>query len=153
MSRDTGNTANVASRPSVLASRRRFLQFAVASLGAAWAGFLVRSQLFPRSQAQEARAVEIPLADLPPGSTRAIVYGGTPVLVVRTPESIRAFSLICTHLGCQVQWQAGKEAFYCPCHEGRYDRFGEVIAGPPPVPLEQLPVRTESGTIIVGELA
>jgi len=52
-----------------------------------------------------------------------------------------------------VQWQEGVQEFYCPCHDGRFDQFGEVLAGPPPLPLEQIAVRVEGETVIVGEEA
>ena len=74
------------------------------------------------------------------------------IFLVRDGESqVRAMSATCTHLGCQVQWQAAGQEFYCPCHDGRYDQFGEVLAGPPPVPLETYPVRVEGEAVIVGE--
>jgi cytochrome b6-f complex iron-sulfur subunit len=71
---------------------------------------------------------------------------------MRTRESLRAFSLVCTHLGCIVEWQADKKEFYCPCHDGRFDEFGDVLAGPPPIPLEQIPVHIEGETVTVGEV-
>jgi Rieske Fe-S protein len=139
-------------KPSAFLSRRQFILFGFAAVGAAWAGTLLQSRLFPaQTTSQEAQPVSFPLSDLPVGGTKAITYGGTPVLVLRTPESIKAFSLICTHLGCTVQWQPGNQEFYCPCHDGRYDRFGEVIGGPPPVPLEQYTVQVEGETVTVGE--
>ena len=122
-------------------------------MGAAWLGTLVQAKIFPGpSSVQEATPVEFPLADLPVGGVKGLIYGGSPVLVLRTPESIRAFSLICTHLGCIVEWQTDRQEFYCPCHDGRFDEFGEVLAGPPPVPLEQIPVRQEGDKVIVGEI-
>ncbi|MEW6029634.1 MAG: ubiquinol-cytochrome c reductase iron-sulfur subunit [Chloroflexota bacterium] len=140
-------------KPSVFQTRRQFIQLGLATLGAAWLGTLLQWRLFPSaSAAQEAQPVSFPLADLPVGGTKAITYGGVPALVMRTPESLRAFSLICTHLGCTVQWQANKKEFYCPCHDGRFDEFGDVLAGPPPIPLEQIPVRVEGETVTVGEV-
>lgn len=90
------------------------------------------------------------LADLPVGGAHQISYGSTPLLVLRTAESIKAFSLICTHLGCTIEWQAARQEFRCPCHEGRFDQFGEVLAGPPVVPLEQVAVHVEGEQVIVG---
>lgn len=122
-------------------------------MGAAWLGTWLQSSLFPsENTSQEAQPVTFPLADLPVGGTKAINYGGVSVLVLRTAEGLRAFSLTCTHLGCTVQWQAAKKEFYCPCHDGRFDEFGDVLAGPPPIPLEQIPVRVEGETITVGEV-
>jgi len=146
-------TENTPIRSSAFLSRRHFIQLGVAAVGVAWAGTFVQSKLFPMdSGVQEATPVEFPLADLPIGGTKVITYGGTPTLVLRTAESIKAFSLICTHLGCQVEWHASDAEFYCPCHDGRFDQFGEVIAGPPPVPMEQFPVQIEDDRVIVGEV-
>ncbi len=136
--------------PSKLQSRRAFLQTGLGLLLAGWAGWLTQGVLFPPVRA-EARPVEIPLADLPVGGSKPITYEGRPALVMRTAEGVIALSLICTHLGCTVQWQEGKQQFYCPCHDGRFDRDGDVIAGPPPLPLERLPVKVVESKIIVGE--
>ncbi len=140
-------------RPSHLASRREFIRLGALTLGAAWVGTLVQSSLFPPATAQEAVPVTIPLSELPVGGVKYTTYGGTPIIVTRSAESIKAFSLVCTHLGCIVQWQEGTKEFYCPCHDGKFDQFGEVIAGPPPVPLEQFPVTVEDDRVIIGELA
>jgi cytochrome b6-f complex iron-sulfur subunit len=140
-------------KPSVFASRRQFIQLGLTALGAAWLGTWLQSNLFPATNTtQTAQPVSFPLSELPVGGTKAITYGDMPVLVMRTRESLRAFSLICTHLGCMVEWQANKKEFYCACHSGRYDEFGEVLAGPPPIPLEQIPINVEGETVTVGEV-
>lgn len=138
-------------KTSAFSARRQFIQLGLATLGAAWFGTLLQSRLFPAASTVEATPVTFPLADLPLGGTKAVTYGGVSVLVLRTRESLRAFSLTCTHLGCTVEWQPGNKEFYCPCHDGRFDEFGEVLAGPPPLPLEQVAVRVEGETVIVGE--
>jgi Rieske Fe-S protein len=144
---------NTPTRSSAFLSRRHFIQLGVTAVGAAWAGTFVQSKLFPsETGVQEATPVEFPLADLPVGGTKQITYGGTPTLVLRTAESIKAFSLICTHLGCLVEWQAAESEFYCACHDGRFDQFGDVLAGPPPVPLEQFPVQVDDNKVVVGEI-
>ncbi len=139
-------------KPSVFSRRRQFIQLGFLTVGAAWLGTWLQTRLFPETSAnQEAAPVSFPLSELPVGGAKAITYGGVPVMVLRTPESLRAFSLICTHLGCIVEWQSNKKEFYCPCHDGRYDEFGDVLAGPPPIPLEQFAVRIEGDQVIVGE--
>jgi cytochrome b6-f complex iron-sulfur subunit len=139
-------------RPSVFLSRRQFIQVGMASVGAAWAGTFVQGRLFPaQGKSQDGGPVNFPLSELPVGGTKTITYAGVPVIVLRTAVSIKAFSLVCTHLGCLVQWQPGSMEFYCPCHDGRFDQFGEVIAGPPPVPLEEMPVSLDGDRVIVGE--
>lgn len=139
-------------KPSAFTSRRQFIQVGLAAVGAAWAGVFVQSRLFPaQSATAEAKPVQFPLSELPVGGSKSIIYGGTPAIVLRTPESLKAFSLICTHLGCTVEWQTGENNFYCPCHDGRFDQFGEVISGPPPLPLEAYPVKIVDGNVVVGE--
>lgn len=144
--------ANETPKPSVFASRRQFIQLGLVTVIAAWVGTFVQSRLFPQTSTQEAKPVEFRLSELPVGGAKTITYAGAPAVVIRTAESIKVFSLICTHLGCTLQWQGGNREFYCACHDGRFDQFGEVIAGPPPVPLEQFPVRVEDDQVIVGEL-
>ncbi len=58
-----------------------------------------------------------------------------------------AFSVNCTHLGCPVRWVPDSELFLCPCHGGVYNSGGDVVAGPPPYPLPQYPVRVNNGQV------
>jgi Rieske Fe-S protein len=60
-----------------------------------------------------------------------------------------AMSNICTHLGCRVRWIADREQFYCPCHNGIFDREGQVVSGPPPRPLDRFETRVEDGQLFV----
>jgi cytochrome b6-f complex iron-sulfur subunit len=140
-------------RPSVFTSRRQFIMLGIATVGAAWAGTLIQSRLFPQPSTQEAKPVEFSLSELPVGGVKIITYAGTQAIVIRTSVGIRALSLVCTHMGCIVQWQANEKEFYCPCHSGRFDQFGDVLAGPPVVPLEQYPVTVDGDRVIVGESA
>ena len=64
-------------------------------------------------------------------------------------NEVRAFSAICTHLGCTVQWHPEEKKFICPCHQGIYDFNGNVLSGPPPRPLEKLPVKLRDGQVLV----
>lgn len=149
---DAKNSETINTRPSAFLSRRQFIQLGIAGVGAAWVGTLAQTQLFPaQSNAQNASPISFPLSELPVGAAKTIIYAGVPAIVLRTAASIKAFSLICTHLGCQVQWQPASMEFYCPCHDGRFDQFGEVIAGPPPVPLEEIMVTLDGERVIVGE--
>ena len=123
--------------PSAFVTRKNFIQLGLAAIGAAWAGTFIQSRLFPAEPAiQEAELVEIPLSELPEGGVKHITYGGVESIVIRTRESIKAFSLVCTHLACLVEWQETENEFYCPCHDGRFNPLnGAVISGPPPRPL------------------
>ena len=72
------------------------------------------------------------------------------VWVVRQPgPQFTVFNGRCTHLGCAYSWQAAQNEFACPCHAGVYGLNGGVLAGPPPRPLDSLPVRVENNTLQV----
>jgi Rieske Fe-S protein len=60
-----------------------------------------------------------------------------PCLLVRlTASEFVAFGQKCTHLSCAVVPRPEEGAFYCPCHEGRFDlRTGVPTGGPPSRPL------------------
>jgi len=58
-------------------------------------------------------------------------------------------SNICTHLGCRVRWIEEKGQFFCPCHNGIFNKQGDVVSGPPPKPLNQFQVKVENNAIFV----
>lgn len=58
-----------------------------------------------------------------------------------------AMSNICTHLGCRVRWIPEQSQFFCPCHNGVFDKSGEVVAGPPPRPLDRYETKVENDQI------
>lgn len=60
-----------------------------------------------------------------------------------------AMSNICPHLGCRVRWIEDRQQFYCPCHNGVFDKDGEVLEGPPPRPLERFDVKVEGEQIFI----
>ena len=60
-----------------------------------------------------------------------------------------ALSNICTHLGCRVRWVADQSKFFCPCHNGVYDKNGNVVSGPPPRPLDHYEVKIENNQLFI----
>lgn len=61
-----------------------------------------------------------------------------------------ALSSVCPHLGCRVHWEAQGERFFCPCHNGAFDRSGSPIAGPPKAAHQSLvrfALKVESGLL------
>jgi Rieske Fe-S protein len=67
----------------------------------------------------------------------------TVFLVWDGEKKVTVFSATCTHLGCQVLWDAEAKKFNCPCHGGVYDVNGAVLDGPPPRPLTTIDARVE----------
>lgn len=69
--------------------------------------------------------------------------------ISRLDEGVLAMWHHCTHLGCTVPWREDEDRFNCPCHSGIYNKKGEVLAGPPPRPLDLFQVNIVAGEIIV----
>jgi Rieske Fe-S protein len=76
----------------------------------------------------------------------------TVFLVWDGDKTIRAMSATCTHLGCQVQWEAKQKKFRCPCHGGVYAADGTVLEGPPPRPLQTIEARIEPDSSVLVRL-
>lgn len=71
-------------------------------------------------------------------------------LVHPSGNTFVAFSAVCTHAGCPVQYDPSTVQFVCPCHGGVYDaRTGSVRSGPPPAPLQRIPVTVANGQLLV----
>ena len=78
---------------------------------------------------------------LRPNTGAIFKFGSKPGIVIRTPDGdVRAFTAVCTHLDCTVQFKADTSQIWCACHNGTYDLGGNVVSGPPPRGLEQFVV-------------
>ncbi|MBF0330017.1 MAG: Rieske 2Fe-2S domain-containing protein [Nitrospirae bacterium] len=75
---------------------------------------------------------------------------GSRVYISASDKELTAFSSVCTHLGCFINWDHNKKEFICPCHGGRYGIDGNVTAGPPPAPLARLPLEIKDGKVYIG---
>lgn len=60
-----------------------------------------------------------------------------------------ALSNVCTHLGCRVRWITDQSEFFCPCHNGVFDKNGNVVSGPPPRPLDRYEVTVENDQLLI----
>jgi Rieske Fe-S protein len=149
-------------------TRRKFLSIATWAIG----GFIGVSMAIPavafligpvlqRKKSQEW---------IPFGSTAKIELG-TPTLFKATiqrqsgwivnDEEISAYVLtedgrnfvamsnICTHLGCRVRWINERNQFFCPCHNGVFNKEGQVVSGPPPRPLDRYEIKVENEQLLI----
>ena len=71
------------------------------------------------------------------------------VYLRRTDEGIVAYSTVCPHLGCGIDYAPDKRAFACPCHESSFDLDGRVSAGPSPRAMDTLETRIRDDQIEV----
>lgn len=70
-------------------------------------------------------------ADLPAGEGGLISIGLKKIAVYRDyNNTLKAFSAVCPHLGCIIQWNNTEKTFDCPCHGSRFTTDGTVINGP-----------------------
>ena len=107
----------------------------------------------PRTQGSGSESQEVAEGvELSPNSGIVFQFGNQPALLVRTAEGdLRAFSAICTHLGCTVNYAADSKVIWCPCHNGMFDLHGRNIGGPPPRPLPEYKVNQRDGKIVVSK--
>jgi cytochrome b6-f complex iron-sulfur subunit len=135
--------------------RRNFVNWLLGtSLGATFLSILypIIEFLIPPviAEAQQNNAVAATVNELKPNTGKIFKFGASPGIVIRTRSGeFRAFSAICTHLNCTVQYLDDIEHIWCACHNGHYDLNGINIAGPPPRPLEQYTVNISGEDIIV----
>lgn len=92
-------------------------------------------------------------SQVPTGQARQFTdpASGDPAWMVHpSGATFVAFDAICTHAGCQVQYDQSAVQFVCPCHGGVFDaRTGAVLQGPPPAPLRSIPVQVLDGQLRV----
>jgi cytochrome b6-f complex iron-sulfur subunit len=67
---------------------------------------------------------------------KIVRFGSEAVIVVRLSETdFRAFSAVCTHLACIVEYSRSRQQIVCNCHNAQFNLQGQVVGGPPPKPL------------------
>jgi cytochrome b6-f complex iron-sulfur subunit len=136
----------------VQATRRGVLKGVLGALSAFGLGsFLYGIYRFLAPGAGGSEPVEIALSEISVGGTAFFQYGGAPGILLREDDhTLKAFSLVCTHLACIVTWNVEKKEFYCPCHDGFFDAEGRVLSGPPPSPLERWKVEVKGDKAVIG---
>jgi menaquinol-cytochrome c reductase iron-sulfur subunit len=69
--------------------------------------------------------------------------------VLERDGALHAFSTVCPHLGCAVDYDPAAGKFKCPCHRSAFGLDGSVEAGPSPRPLDALEVKEEDGLVAI----
>lgn len=87
-------------------------------------------------------------SDIPVGGGKIF---DTQLVVVTQPSAgqFKAFSAVCTHMGCTVS-QIANGRIDCPCHGSEYSiTDGAVLAGPAPKPLPAKQIKVTGDSIFL----
>lgn len=143
--------------PSHPMNRRSFLR---AVLDSSIFGLLaatlypITRYLYPPRGAESSvsSVVAAKVGDLARNAAKIFRFGNRPGILVNTPQGdLKAFSAVCTHLNCTVQYDTDTSIIWCACHNGKFDLNGQVISGPPPRPLASYQVNVRGEEIIVSK--
>jgi Rieske Fe-S protein len=85
---------------------------------------------------------------IPVGS--GMIFPGPQVVVTQpTAGDFKAFSAVCTHMGCIVN-QISNGTIDCPCHGSQYSiTTGDVVSGPAPRPLPAKQIKVSGDSIFL----
>ena len=139
-------------------SRRSFLNYILSAGGAALAAAtlfpVIRYILPPKGGEVVDTSVAVGRAsEIAANSAKTFRFGNKPAMLIRTSEgTLKAFSAVCTHLNCTVQYDSRASAIVCACHNGHFDLNGQVISGPPPKPLEAFRVDVRDDNVTVSKI-
>jgi cytochrome b6-f complex iron-sulfur subunit len=135
--------------------RRRFLKIILAFLASitllSFVSSLLKFLAALPSRTAETKKLIIRKNEIPSGDAKDIIYRNTPAVIInRSDKGFIALSRVCTHLGCLVEYNRGKQRLICPCHAGNFDLEGNVLSGPPPKQLTAIPLRIDGENIVIG---
>jgi Rieske Fe-S protein len=136
-------------------SRRRFLDYLLGTSAFATMGAILYPILRFMTPPQVVESTEnsvlaAKLNEIPTNAGKIFKFGNKPGLLVRTASGeFKAFSAVCTHLDCIVQYRPETKQIWCACHNGQYNLSGQNIGGPPPRPLEEYKVNTRGDDVVV----
>ena len=155
MNPDIRTNANKDLGPPDSPPRRTFLDYLLGTSALATLGAIVypifRFMSPPQIvESTESSVVAAKLSEVPPNSGKIFKFGNKPgILVHTTSGEFKAFSAVCTHLECIVQYRDDTKQIWCACHNGQYNLSGKNIGGPPPRALEEYKVNTRGDEVVV----
>lgn len=102
-----------------------------------------------------------PLTSIAPGAQIAFTYPDpeSPAVLLALPgpaasgigpdNRLVAFSILCTHKGCPVNYLPERQMLVCPCHWSSFDpaKGGQMIIGQGSQPLPQIRLHVENGMV------
>ena len=75
---------------------------------------------------------------------------GTPAVLFKTKTGSYAYSAVCTHEGCTVQYNTASKYLQCGCHGAVFDpaNGAKVLGGPTNTPLAKIKIATDGAWIV-----
>lgn len=137
---------------------------AIMLLLAQWAGGFVLFFVPKRLGAFGGTITAGNVADFNIGDVKVVREGK--FYISRVPEGFLALYWKCPHLGCTVPFKdtepvmggppddgdtpfAKEGRFHCPCHGSIYNRYGQIVDGPAPRPMDLFPLKVQDGKLLV----
>jgi nitrite reductase/ring-hydroxylating ferredoxin subunit/uncharacterized membrane protein YphA (DoxX/SURF4 family) len=149
--RKAGSHKKITSLVTDVFQRREF--FRALGVGITSVAAIAISSKFQKSAPAAAKgAMDIANLDaLPIGSSmKFTAKDGSPALLFRTAAGVFAYSRVCTHQGCWVDYDSASHLLQCPCHGAQYDPANDakVVGGPAPAPLPKINVAIKGQQIV-----
>ena len=139
-------------KSNISLDRRGFIR--ISSIAALTVGAVGLGRLFPKSSAAAVSTAPVQLieyASLAVGDTRNFTSkSGSPAVLFKSKTGVYAYSAVCTHEGCTVQYNSASKNLQCACHGAVFDpgNDGTVVTGPTNKPLPKIKVAVEGAWIV-----
>lgn len=121
-------------------------------------GYILGEFVYPAGPQERGWLFVCTAESLAPGDSLDFISpAGARIVVARqgpgtSADDYLALSSVCPHLGCRVHWESQNDRFFCPCHNGEFDRDGNAVAGPPRASKQALmrfPLKLEHGLLFL----
>lgn len=139
-------------KSNISVDRRGFIRItSIAGLTVAAVGL---GRLFPKSAAAAVSATPqniIENSSLSIGETFNFTSkSGSPAVLFKSKTGVYAYSAVCTHEGCTVQYNSASKNLQCGCHGAVFDpeSDGNALSGPTNKPLPKIKVAVEGAWIV-----
>jgi len=139
-------------KSNISIDRRGFIR--ISSLAALTVAAVGLGRLFPKSSAPAVGATPqniIENTSLAIGETFSFTSkSGAPAVLFKSKTGVYAYSAVCTHEGCTVQYNSAARNLQCACHGAVFDpeSDGSALSGPTNKPLPKIKVAVEGAWIV-----
>jgi thiosulfate dehydrogenase (quinone) large subunit len=139
-------------KSNISLDRRGFIR--ISSIAALTVGAVGLGRLFPKSAGAAVSSGPVQIiedASLAVGKTHNFTSkSGSPAVLFKSKTGVYAYSAVCTHEGCTVQYNSASKNLQCACHGAVFDpgKDGTVVTGPTNKPLPKIKVAVEGAWIV-----